>query len=193
MSSVFRLALGLAAVDGLASAFVATLMLAFFVIGSGEQSAAVDFASSEVLLIKKSIASEPMRLQLLVNLRSGPDSSYTVIVPTPGSTGLMPVSDTVEFAKDGGVYWYDCRSELQSCESQLVVTKPSRGKCWQVRISVASTPQSFAETFPGAIDIEATLMPLGRNTSPFKLLVDGQSWLDLRVHCGPEVLKVGGP
>ncbi|MBK1838388.1 hypothetical protein JHL17_13290 [Azospirillum sp. YIM B02556] len=185
MSPMFRLALGLAAVDGLASAFVATLLLAFFVIGSGEQSAAIDVSASDVLLLKKSVAAGPMTVQIL-GILSGEGSSLNAqIIPNPAHSGLLPVTDAREMTDKGLVYWFDCSSVAAACQSQLVIIKPRRDKCWHFRISAANTSESFSDTFPSYIGIEVMLMPMGgsKNAKTANLPVDGRSWIDIRLHC----------
>ena len=185
MSPVFRLALGLAAVDGLASAFVATLLLAFFVIGSGDQSAAISVAASDVLVVRKSALAGSMTVQLVARLEDEQHSVNAVITPVSGQSGLVQVTEARAMTDGGAVYWSDCESQSPTCRSQLLITKPKR-TCSHFRISAADTTRSFSDNFPRSIVVEATLIPLVEATAskPIEMPVDGRSWLHIKLYCG---------
>src|SRR5690242_17483153 len=119
MSYVFRLALGLAAIDGLTSAFVATLILAFAVIGSGESQSSPDMSATVVLSLKKVMSDKsPMKIGLLAAIFKEPGAPMAVITHDVGGSTLSPIPTASQLTKGGSVLWFDCISDSDSCSSQ---------------------------------------------------------------------------
>jgi hypothetical protein len=160
MKSSFALSLGIAAIDGLTCAFVAMLVLALVLIGSGETTQAPDWTSSGILLIQKmddNTAATQMTMLLLVDVQAGPgkDAPSDVKLNSDGTLQPLPhLSPAVEAARGGRVSWADhtC-SESRICSAELFVTRPRQPTGWRVRLRIADTSGSLADDFPQSLSL----------------------------------------
>jgi hypothetical protein len=149
VNPVFILGLGLAAIDGLTSAFVAMLVLAIIVIGSGAQGTPPDVSETAVLFIKK----PPIRLLVSV----APDTAKpALLVPRQGFNDEQ-LAMLKPYTKNGRVEWVDC----DNCRAQLLIIRPINVG-WHLCLAYANTPGNFTESAPGAIELELELRTVTR-------------------------------
>jgi hypothetical protein len=191
VSHVFRLALGLAAIDGLTSAFVATLILAFSVIGSGERSSAPDMSATTIIEFKKSSYDDAsMKIGLLAAIYTSSNAALSISSYNRQAGGLLPISTASPLTKGGSVRWFDCTSEFASCSSQLMITKPAK-TCWVLKLSPATTMMAFSDFYPSKIKLESRIFPRasGQPLDPIELLLDG-SWQSFQIDFTSEVPRI---
>jgi len=158
MKSSFALSLGIAAIDGLTCAFVAMLVLALVLIGSGETTQAPDWTRSGILLIQKmddNTAATQMPLLLLVDVQAGTGTHASSDVKLNSDGTLLPLPGLSGAVDPGGsVSWADhtC-SESRICSAELFVALPREPTGWRVRLRIADTSGSFADDFPHSITL----------------------------------------
>jgi hypothetical protein len=145
----------LAAIDGLTSAFVAMLILALAVIGSGEQSgAAPDISETTVLSIRKPIVNFLVRVAPKCNV-------FAQRVPGVQTAGHLAEIDS--FTRAGSVTWKDCSPLLgdSNCLAQLIVDRPASGR-WRIYLANSNTEANFTETPPKQVEVELLLSEGGK-------------------------------
>lgn len=152
MNNGFVLALGLAAIDGLTSAFVAMLILALAVIGSG-QPAEVDAKSESVWL---SISKPSVKFLVMVEPVCGGIKAMRVPQDQPSMQRLREVESQTQ---QGTVNWIDsCSSEDDRCSAQLLVNRPKSARPWRIYLASANTQKNFTERSIGPLyDVKITL------------------------------------
>lgn len=159
MESSFAMALGLAAIDGLLSAFVAMLMLALVLIGSGETSGGgPDWNRSTILLMEKSDprdAGQPMRSRMLIDVYAQGEGR-SLHACTVESAGKLEEFDVLKPIA-GHVFWSDCSENTASkCEARLMIVSPKPGSMWLVRLRIADTFGGFSDDFPSTVNVKLT-------------------------------------
>jgi hypothetical protein len=172
-SQSLGISLGLAAVDGLLCAFVAILVLALVLIGSGTSVSAPDLIASHVLLfdinsVDQSRKSIDLRLLVDVGIQGAPDRSK----PSVSSNGRMVVLSGLEqHLQHGSILWKDCQTLDQGrCSAALFVTRPKIGERWRIRIRLADADNSFTTSSIPSYKIKATLG--GRSRGNLELTPD---------------------
>src|ERR1700681_2777696 len=100
MKPIFVLGLGLAAIDGLTSAFVAMLVLALVVIGSGAQEAPPDVSETVMFIVQK----PAIRLLARISADAAPVS---VLVPREGFQDER-LPELEMYTRNGRVEWLNC-------------------------------------------------------------------------------------
>jgi hypothetical protein len=166
----FALALGLAAIDGLTSAFVAMLVLALAVIGSGEQTgAAPDTSETTVLSIRKPIINFLVRVAPACNV-------FAQRVPGGQIKGRL--TEIESYTKAGSVEWIDCtpNSGDSICLAQLVINRPLSGS-WRISLANSNTEGNFTERLPSQVDAQFQVVQgrKGGKRFDFSWKLDG-SW-----------------
>jgi hypothetical protein len=152
MNNSFVLALGLAAIDGLTSAFVAMLILALAVIGSG-QPADVDATSESVWL---SIRKPSVKFLVIVEPVCGGTRAMRIPQDQPSMQRLRELESQT---KQGTVNWIDsCSAEDDRCSAQLFINRPKSGQPWHIYLASADTQGKFTERAKGPqIDVSIML------------------------------------
>lgn len=151
MNQAFVLGLGLAAIDGLTSAFVAMLVLAIAVIGSGEGGPPPDVSETSVLFIKKPV------VRLLAGF--APGSSAPVLRVPIQSFDDDRIPELEVYTKQGRVNWLDC----DRCTSQLRIDRP-KDDVWRVCLAFANTPGNLTDGNPGLMTVELWMFSGGAET-----------------------------
>lgn len=160
----FVLALGLAAIDGLTSAFVAMLILALAVIGSGEQTgAAPDVSETTVLFIQKPLVNFLVRVAPKCNV---------IAQRVPGAQTSGRLTEIDLYTKAGSVTWRDCSPVLDDnfCLAQLIIDRPVAGR-WRIYLANSNTQANFTEKQPKQVDVQ---LQLSQGNQKGKLLKE--SW-----------------
>lgn len=152
MNNSFILALGLAAIDGLTSAFVAMLILALAVIGSGQQGGSDTSTETALLNITRP------RLNLLV--RVSPDCGGQGALRAPIIGGKSERLEEIEsFTKQGSVYWIEaCNATDEVCSSQLIVNNGLPDRPWCIDLAIGNTPLNFTDGPTKPINVTLTLV-----------------------------------
>lgn len=156
----FAMAIGLAAIDGLLCAFVAMLVVALVLIGSGESTGVPDITRSVVLQIDKRDPrpGKPMTAALLLNLnvQSGSVKQRVLLAPDAAVRSRMtevPGLRNGSLEPGGRVVWQDCFEDETSdyrghCESRLLIARPQPGSQWEISVRVVDSSKRLANDFP---------------------------------------------
>jgi hypothetical protein len=158
MNPIFILGLGLAAIDGLTSAFVAMLVLAMAVIGSGAREAPPDVSETAVFIIQKPA------IRLLVSIAA--DTARPVVRAPRTSFLEERLSELEPYTNNGSVLWVNC----DTCSPRLQINKP-RSVSWRVCVASANTPGSFTESPLGSIKLKVSTI-----TKPGETSIDDGPW-----------------
>jgi hypothetical protein len=150
-------------------AFVAMLVLALVLIGSGESSGPPDLSHAILLQLNKQnpTKTKPIRSTLLLRLTvtsSGHTESKS-FAPAKGVlshlTELKGINNGTE--QGGAIYWADCLEEENSsnitghCEARLFITRPRAGSIWMVAVSAIDSGDQFSDSFSTDIQLSARL------------------------------------
>ena len=189
MNSGFVLALGLAAIDGLTSAFVAMLILALAVIGSGQSGTPQTSQETALLSIQKS----SLKFSIAVEPVCGSDRSTRV---PRGSLINERLREIESHTQNGSIIWIDsCSASDEKCQAQLIINKPKKKERWRIYIANANTQGNFTERSKGPVNIEVTLAnSLGSVKVPDAWPID-DNWhaYDFSPTETPEIRKVVDP
>jgi hypothetical protein len=151
MNAVFILGLGLAAIDGLTSAFVAMLVLALVVIGSGASDAPPDISETAVLIVQKPA------IRLLASIAAD-SAAPSLLVPREGFQDER-VPELEIYTRSGRVEWLNC----DTCSARLQINRPSN-VLWRVCLVRANTPMGFTEAPIVSMDLTLSLVSGGVET-----------------------------
>ena len=152
MNNSFVLALGLAAIDGLTSAFVAMLILALSVIGSGQPAELEATSDGVSLLIRK----PSIKFLVMVEPVCGGPNARRIPQNQPSTQRLREIENQTN---GGTVYWIDtCSSDDEACSAQLLISRP-RGKSWRIYLANSTTQKNFTEGSLGStFEVKMTLI-----------------------------------
>jgi hypothetical protein len=160
MNNGFALALGLAAIDGLTSAFVAMLVLALAVIGSGEQSGATaDISGQTILYVRKPL------INFLVRVAP---TCKVFAQRVPRGQADERLKEIESYTNGGSVRWIDCTPAPGDtiCRAQLIINRPVRGEPWRIYFANANTENNFTEKPLNRVDVEFQVIRNGENAKP---------------------------
>jgi hypothetical protein len=150
MNASFILALGLAAIDGLTSAFVAMLIMALVVAGGNGGAAGQETDKALIVTVAKHAP-----VKLMVRLAAGEGKPVPVYALDQNTFQTIKLSTN----KDGGrILWRDCAtSPGGGCTAQLIIERPRDGQKWSMEFAIATTNAELTETMPRPIKLELKL------------------------------------
>jgi len=147
MSGSFILALGLAAIDGLTSAFVAMLVLALVVTGGDGGAAGPGIGKSVVVTIVKRAP-----VKLMVRVGAGEGEAVPVYALDQNTFQTIKLSAR---ARVGRVMWRDCRiSSSGSCVAQMLIEQPLDHQKWRMELAIATTDTELSNALPKPVTLD---------------------------------------
>jgi hypothetical protein len=147
------IAIGIAAIDALLSAFTALLLLALVMLRPTGASSAGEVKDMHVFLFDKvASAGNAVSHRLLLDIKSSEQPELVSIFET--EAGLKEIKQASSLVKPGGsVAWYDCTSRDSMCTAKLMIVKPLGN--WTIRFRVAESANGYGATFPQQIHVKA--------------------------------------
>jgi hypothetical protein len=168
MSLATQLALGIAAIDCLLSAFIAMLLLCFSLVAEdGSAPEGVKHISSLILVAKIPAGNQEGRVRLepvvldkhgrrisnLLGTKFDHEYRFRKVDIPPGS-----LADS-GLGREGFIQWRDCEMILQPgqgfCSSQLWIFDPDVKSCILLSFLASTTTDNFADGFPDGIRVKA--------------------------------------
>ncbi|MBX5157665.1 hypothetical protein HJB89_11075 [Rhizobium sp. NZLR8] len=147
MNGGFVLALGLAAIDGLTSAFVAMLIMALVVAGGNGGASGKETDKALIVTIAKHAP-----VKLMVRLAAGDGKPVPVYALDQNTFQTIDLSASTE---GGRILWRDCSvSPGGGCTAQLIIERPQDGQKWTLQFAIATTDAELTETLSRPVKLD---------------------------------------